>query len=108
MMESLGDMHVADGEVVAAKDIVRAVTAGVLLYDDGARQVFDPSGSTTYTDRGGDSVGSWSADGGFCSFWPPSYRACYDLRWIVANNSVVGLTFVDATRGTQFAGRYQQ
>ena len=57
----------------------------------------------------GASHGEWSVDseGRFCSFWPPSYRACYDLHWIVENGSVVGLRFTELDRGSVFVGRYQ-
>jgi hypothetical protein len=43
------------------------------------------AGRTTYAERGGDSTGEWYVDddGRFCSFWPPSYRACYVLGWMV-------------------------
>jgi hypothetical protein len=93
------------GELVAAEDIAAAVVAGPLKYDDGARQVFVPDGSTTYTEQGHDTRGEWSVENGrFCSFWPPSYRAYYDLRWIVDNGEVVGLRFDDGS--AQFDGLY--
>lgn len=58
------------------------------------------------TEQGHDTRGEWSVlDGRFCSFWPPSYRACYDLRWIVENGEVTGLRFDD--RGNRFDGRYE-
>ena len=41
------------------------------------------------------------------SFWPPSYRACYDLHWIVENGGVVGLKFTELDRGSVFVGRYR-
>lgn len=48
-----------DGEPVAAEDIASAVVAGPLRYDDGARQVFRPDGSTTYTEHGHETRGKW-------------------------------------------------
>jgi hypothetical protein len=96
-----------EGELVAAEDIASAVVAGLLRYGDGATQVFRPDGSTTYTENGHETRGEWSLEGGrFCSFWPPSYRACYDLRWIVENGDVIGLRFDDG--GAQFDGRYEK
>jgi hypothetical protein len=99
----------SNGQVVEAGDLARAVTAGALRYGDGARQVFEPSGETTYTEGSSDSHGTWSVeDGRFWSFWPPSYRASYELRWIVEDGAAVGLTFIDQARGSRFDGRYEQ
>ena len=99
----------SNGQAVDAADIARAVTAAALRYDDGARQVFEASGGTTYTEGSNATHGTWSVlDGRFCSFWPPSYRAWYDLRWIVEDGVAVGLTFVDQARGSRFDGRYEQ
>jgi Alkylmercury lyase len=43
----------------------------------------------------------------FGSFWPPSYRASYDLRWMVEDGAIVGLRFTELGRGSQFDGRYR-
>jgi hypothetical protein len=53
--------------------------------------------------------GQWEVDdkGRFCSFWPPSYRACYDVRWIVEGGSIVGLSFIELQAGTRLDGRYR-
>ena len=85
MDDALQGIRAEDGAAVAAADIPKAVTARRLVYTDGATQVFTADGKTTYTERGGDSPGEWYLDdqGRFCSFWPPSYRACYALRWMV-------------------------
>ncbi|MEV6892208.1 hypothetical protein [Kribbella sp. NPDC051137] len=97
------------GQVVDRAEIARAVTAAPLRYGDGARQVFEASGKTTYTEAGSSTHGTWSVqDGRFSSFWPPSYRAWYDLRWIVEDGAAVGLTFVDQARGSRFDGRYER
>lgn len=98
-----------DGAAVAAADIPRAVTAGRLVYGDGATQVFTTDGLTTYSERSGDSKGEWyvDGDGRFCSFWPPSYRACYALRWIVEDTRIVGLRFTGLNDGVTFDGRYE-
>jgi hypothetical protein len=92
----LEDIEVVDCEPVATSLIPRAVTAGELLFDDGATQTFDVSGDKWYVDE----------DGRFCSFWPPTYRACYDLLWIVEGDEIVGLSFTELGRGTRFDGRY--
>jgi hypothetical protein len=109
MVETLENLAVADGETVRTEHIAVAVTAGSFAYDDGATQTFEPSGDTTYVERERRSHGKWSVDseGRFCSFWPPSYRATYDLHWVVENGSVVGLRFTELERGAVFVGRYR-
>jgi len=108
-VQSLEDVNVLDGEPVAASLIPRAVTAGELLFDDGARQTFDVNGDTSYLEADGRAThGKWYVDEGgrFCSFWPPTYRACYGLLWIVEGDEIVGLSFTELGRGTRFDGRY--
>ena len=109
MALSLEDLHVEDGDTVAVEHIPLALTAAGLVYDDGATQRFEPGGDTTYVEHGRPTPGRWylDDDGRFWSFWPPSYRASYDLRWIVADRKIVGLSFVEAGRQTRFDGRYQ-
>lgn len=109
MTHVLQGIWAEDGAAVAAADIPKAVTAGRLVYADGAAQVFAGDGKTTYTERGGDSAGEWYVDdqGWFCSFWPPSYRACYALRWIVEDTRIVGLRFTGLNDGVTFDGRYE-
>ena len=46
------------------------------------------------------------SDGELSSFWPPDYRATYNVRWIV-EGAVTGLTFIQAERGDRFDGRYE-
>jgi hypothetical protein len=109
-VQGLEDVEVVDGEPVATSLIPRAVTAGELRFDDGATQTFDPGGHTSYVEADGrPTEGEWyvDEDGRFCSFWPPTYRACYDLRWIVAGDDIVGLSFTELSRGTRFDGRYE-
>lgn len=108
MPRSLQALSPADGEQVATKNLVAALTAGPIVYDDGAEQVFDADGVTTYVDRGHPTRGEWYLDsrGRFASFWPPSYRASYDLRWLVEDGSIVGLRFTHTGDGAQFSGRY--
>ena len=108
-MQGLEDVEVVDAEPVAASLIPLAVTAGELLFDDGATQSFEVGGDTSYIEADGrPTEGKWYADedGRFCSFWPPTYRACYDLRWIVEGDEIVGLSFTELSRGTRFDGRY--
>ena len=110
-MQGLEDVEVFDGEPVAASLIPRAVTAADLLYDDGATQTFDVGGDTSYVEADGrPTQGKWyvDEDGRFCSFWPPTYRACYELRWIVEGDEVVGLSFTGLGGGTRFDGRYRK
>ena len=109
-MQRLEDVEVVDGEPVGASLIPRAVTAGELVFDDGATQTFDANGGTSYVEADGRAThGNWYVDeaGRFCSFWPPTYRACYDLLWIVEGDDIVGLSFTELSRGTRFDGRYK-
>ncbi|MER7742520.1 hypothetical protein ABTX34_30075 [Streptomyces sp. NPDC096538] len=109
MSENLDSLSAVNGARVPADQITAAVTAGGIVYGDGATQSFDPDGATRYTEHGRETVGTWSVDedGHFCSFWPPSYRASYDLRWVVEEGRVVGLQFSDLRSGARFDGRYQ-
>lgn len=109
MSKNLDDVSVDDGAPVPAGEIPAALTAGRLVYSDGATQTFDSDGTTRYLEGGRESEGTWSVgeDGHFCSFWPPSYRASYDLRWVVEGGGVVGLRFLDLRSGSRFDGRYQ-
>ena len=109
-MQGLEEVKVVDGESVATSLIPRAVTAGELLFDDGATQTFDANGDTRYVEANGrPTQGEWYVDddGRFCSFWPPTYRACYALLWIVEGQEIVGLSFTEPGRGTRFDGRYR-
>jgi hypothetical protein len=98
-----------NGELVGAADMADALTAATLVFDDGATQTFTPDGRTTYVEQRRQTAGEWSvlSDGTFSSFWPPDYRATYALRWIVEDNSPVGLSFTDARSGRRFDGRYR-
>lgn len=108
MAQSLRDLKVANDDLVRADDMTTALTAGTLVFGDGATQVFTADGQTTYTDHGRPSKGEWSVlgDGKFLSFWPPDYRATYVVRWIVAEGAIAGLTFTETERGSRFEGRY--
>ena len=99
-----------NGELVRAADMPDALTAGTLVFDDGATQEFTRDGRTTYVEQGRQTAGVWSvlSDGTFYSFWPPEYRATSDLLWIVEDNSPVGLSFTDARSGRRFDGRYRR
>jgi hypothetical protein len=46
-----------------------------------------------YVENGRPTRGEWYVDddGHFASFWPPSYRARYDFRWMVEDGAIVGL-----------------
>jgi hypothetical protein len=109
MALSLEDLHVEDGDEVAVEQIPGALTAASLVYDDGATQRFEPGGGTTYVEHGRPTQGEWylDDDGHFWSFWPPSYRARYELRWIVTDGRITGLSFIEVARRSRFDGRYQ-
>jgi hypothetical protein len=108
-VHGLDDGEVFDGDVVAPALIPRALTAGELVFADGATQVFQADGGTTYVENGRPTRGEWYVDddGRFGSFWPPSYRASYDLRWMVEDGAIVGLRFTELGRGSRFDGRYR-
>jgi hypothetical protein len=109
MVEALKNIHVMDGDAVTTDHIRIALTARTFVYDDGTTQVFEPAGATTYVEQNRQTRGKWYLDGGghFCSFWPPTYRACYDLRWIVEDGRGTGLRFTELDRGSHFDGRYR-
>ena len=108
MSSRFDDLKVANGDLVLAKDMKAALTAATLHFPDGATQAFAADGQTTYTEQGRSSAGQWSVmdDGEFSSFWPPSYRATYALRWIVEAGAVTGLSFTHEETAERFDGRY--
>jgi hypothetical protein len=109
MTNALDARGVKDGDRVDAVQIPAALTAALLRYQDGSTQTFAPDGTTRYIEHDQTTRGEWHVDeqGRFCSFWPPSYRACYDLAWIVEYGLVVGLRFADVSGGPTFVGRYE-
>ena len=109
-MDGFHDLEVSDDDPVPPDLIPRALTAGELLYPDGATQAFDAAGGTTYVEDGRPTRGEWDVgdDGTFGSFWPPRYRARYHLRWMVEDGAVVGLRFTEVGRGSRFEGRYRR
>jgi hypothetical protein len=109
LKHGLDDVVASDGDVVAPALMARALTADELVFADGATQIFEADGGTTYVENGRTTQGKWyvDADGHFGSFWPPSYRASYDLRWMVEDGAVVGLRFTELGRGSRFDGRYR-
>jgi hypothetical protein len=109
MPQKFENLMAADGDPVRAKDIPEALTAATLVFGDGATQTFTADGKTTYVENGRPTQGEWSivGDGAFSSFWPPDYRATYNIRWIVKGGEITGLSFIQAERGERFDGRYQ-
>src|SRR5919106_6033073 len=110
VVHGFDDLEVSDGDVVAPALIPRALTAGELGFSHGATQGFKADGGTTYVEHGRPTRGEWyvNDDGRFGSFLPPSYRASYDLRWMVEDGVIVGLRFTELDRGSRFDGRYQE
>jgi hypothetical protein len=110
MTDALNALNVKHGDRVEAAQMPAALTAAQILYQDGSTQTFNPDGTTRYVEHGQTTVGEWYVDerGQFCSFWPPSYRACYDLTWIVEDGRIAGLSFSDIGGGTAFIGRYER
>src|SRR5262249_11827529 len=109
MPKPLGHLKVAQGDVVLAKDMKDALTAGTLIFEDGARQTFTSDSNTTYVEHGRTTRGEWSIvrDGEFSSSWPPDYHATYTLSWIVEDGAVIGLSFIQGGSGRKFDGRYE-
>jgi hypothetical protein len=100
---------VVDGQLVSAAEMTAALTAAEFVFDDGATQTFTPAGRTTYVENGGSSAGDWSVvgDGTFESFWPPTYRATYTVRWLIEDGARVGVSFTDTRSGARYDGRYR-
>lgn len=109
IVHRLKDIKVSDGDSVVPALIPRALTAGQLVFSDHATQVFEADGGTTYFENGRSTRGQWHVDddGHFGSFWPPSFRANYELRWIVEDGAIVGLRFSELGGGSRFDGRYR-
>jgi hypothetical protein len=109
MLDLLKELNVNDGDPVAETHMADALTAGTLLFGDGATQVFTADGRTTYTEHGRPTQGQWRVvgDGQFESLWPPAYRATYELTWVVTDGAITGLTFIDRGRDVRFEGSYQ-
>jgi len=107
-MQGFDDVDVFDHDLVAPEHIRRALMAGELVFADGATQVFEAGGGTTYVENGRPTRGEWYVDDGhFASLWPPSYRAHYNLHWMVEDGAIVGLRFTELGRGSTFDGRYR-
>jgi len=100
---------IVDGQLVDAANMIAALTAAPFVFQDGATQSFTADGRTTYVERGVPSAGEWSVagDGTFASFWPPTYRATYTVRWIAESGVPVGVCFTDSRSGVRYDGRYQ-
>jgi hypothetical protein len=101
---------IEDGELITAQEIPAALTAGTLVYANGASQTFTADGQrTTYVERGSSTQGTWEilGDGKFSSFWPPDYRASYLVSWIVQDGVRVGISFVESRNGERFDGLYR-
>ena len=105
---TLNDIKVSD-DIVATALIPNALTAGELVFSNMRPRFSRRTVNYCTSKRSRPTRGEWYAgdDGRFGSFWPPSYRATYDLRWIVENGAIVGLRFLELGRGSQFDGRYR-
>lgn len=98
------------GELITTQEMPAALTAGTLVYADGANQTFTADGQrTTYVERGTSTRGTWEilGDGQFSSFWPPDYRATYVVRWIVQHDVRIGISFTETHNGNRFEGLYR-
>jgi hypothetical protein len=111
MSESASSAN-AHGRRIADDDVVEAVTRAPLRYQDGSTQVFTPDGNTTFVEHGRRTSGEWGVDheGSFWSFWPPDYRASYDVYWIMGADSTgadnTGAETADAVPGTASGVRF--
>ncbi|TDD29324.1 hypothetical protein E1218_04655 [Kribbella turkmenica] len=94
----------SDGEAVAPALVERVLTVGELVYADGATQVFDTNGGTTYVENGRPTQWHTDGDGQFGSFWPPSHRNTYDLRW---SRTASSSGSASPSARTRFDGRYR-
>lgn len=101
--------RIRNGASIRSDAIVGALTRAPFAYTDGTAQMFTADGRTTFTEKDGTSnSGEWGVDenGRFWSFWPPSYRAEYDLFWIVDHSREAGVRFVELRTGTGSEGCY--
>lgn len=97
------------GDRVDTAGVAEALTRAPFIYTDGATQVFARDGRTTYYENGHATSGKWGVDdrGQFWSFWPPTFRAAYDVFWLTdADGDVVGIQFTELNRGVTTEGRY--
>lgn len=104
------ESRVQNGARIEAGTVRDAVTRAPFVYADGATQVFTEDGRTTFIEKGRSSTGEWGVDddGRFWSFWPPSYRAVYDVTWIAnSEGEAVGVSFADVNNADGFDGRYR-
>ena len=107
MTSSLDEIGAEDNAVVEPELIPVALTAHSFVFEDGATQVFNSDGTTTYTEHSRPSEGTWYVQGElFCSFWPPSYTGCYLVTWLVEAGRISGLRFADQENSSHFVGRY--
>ncbi len=90
-----------DWTALSGDQITAALTARVLVYEDGARQQFNADGTTPY-ESPEISQGQWRVTGDqYCSQWPPSDSwSCYDI----AQNGLM-IRFV-ASDGSVATGHY--
>lgn len=95
---------VSHGDRINAAGIAEAATRAPFTYTDGATQVFTHDGRTTYVRKGSQSSREGGVDdqGRFWSFWPPTYRATYDVSRITGADGDVASREL---RGA-FEGRY--
>ena len=107
MTPTLDEIEAEDGALVDPELIPVALTFDTFRFEDGATQVFRSDGTTTYTEHGRPSEGTWYVEEQqFCSFWPPSYTGCYEVSWIVEAGRIAGLRFADRASPSRFVGRY--
>ena len=107
MPDSLDDLNPSDGEPIDTGDVPGVPTTSAFLYADGSTQTFTPDGKTIYIENGLPTAGEWSVNrkGRFVSFWPPSYRSTYELRWLVEEGHTTGVRFDDGR--TVSLGRFR-
>ena len=102
------------------RDIPSALTAGSFVYDDGATQVFEADGATTYVEHGRETRGRWHVDdkGRFVCSGPRATRrvttsdgswrvgtssACASLSCREARASTVGIGERQGMHGTELS-----
>lgn len=102
------ETRAVDEARIDAADIREALTRASFAYTDGTAQVFTPDGRTTFVEHGETTTGDWGVDerGRFWSFWPPDYRAEYEVFWLVEDGTQVGVRFAELRRGGISEGRY--
>jgi hypothetical protein len=108
VVHGFDDVEVSDGDVVAPALIPRALTAGELVFSDGATQVFEADGGTTYVENvvRPAACGTSTTVTSVRSGRPATAPATTPAGWSRTAPSLSSV-FTELGRGSRFDGRYR-